>query len=147
MRVEILLYILLVAVGDGQILVAEDDSEALNGFSFRHVDNVRAVCAQEFGTGQIVLHLLHVHQTHYLLTVSPTERSFIRITISADKHFIYCDIQNSNHPKTASDHSGHGIGLQQVERRLELAYPNHYTWEKGTKENNTIYYSTITIQL
>ena len=79
--------------------------------------------------------------------VSPTERSFIRITISADKHFIYCDIQNSNHPKTASDHSGHGIGLQQVERRLELAYPNHYTWEKGTKENNTIYYSTITIQL
>ena len=79
--------------------------------------------------------------------ISPTEHSFIRINISADKHFIYCEIENSNHPKTESDHSGHGIGLQQVQRRLELAYPDHYTWQKGTKENNTIYYSTITIQL
>ena len=79
--------------------------------------------------------------------ISPTEPSFIRINISADKHFIYCEITNSNHPKTESDHSGHGIGLQQVQRRLDLAYPDHYTWQKGTKENNTIYYSTITIQL
>jgi LytS/YehU family sensor histidine kinase len=79
--------------------------------------------------------------------ISPTGPSFIRISISADKHFIHCDIQNSNHPKTESDHSGHGIGLQQVQRRLELAYPDHYTWQKGTKEDNTVYYSTITIQL
>lgn len=79
--------------------------------------------------------------------ISPTEPSFIRINISADKHFIHCEIQNSNHPKTDADNSGHGIGLQQVQRRLELAYPDHYTWLKGTKENNTIYYSTITIQL
>jgi sensor histidine kinase YesM len=80
-------------------------------------------------------------------SISPTEPSFIRINISADKHFIHCEIQNSNHPKTDADNSGHGIGLQQVQRRLELAYPDHYTWLKGTKENNTIYYSTITIQL
>ena len=79
--------------------------------------------------------------------ISPTGPSFIRISISADKHFIHCDIQNSNHPKTESDHSGHGIGLQQVQRRLELAYPDHYTWQKGTKDDNTVYYSTITIQL
>ena len=79
--------------------------------------------------------------------ISPTEPSFIRINISADKHFIHCEIQNSNHPKTDAENSGHGIGLQQVQRRLELAYPDHYTWLKGTKENNTIYYSTITIQL
>ena len=79
--------------------------------------------------------------------ISPTEPSFIRINISADKHFIHCEIQNSNHPKTDADNSGHGIGLQQVQRRLELAYPDHYTWLKGTKENNTIYYSIITIQL
>lgn len=79
--------------------------------------------------------------------ISPTEPSFIHININADKHCIVCNIQNSNHPKSASDHSGHGIGLQQVQRRLELAYPKQYTWERGTKENEKIYYSIITIQL
>lgn len=78
---------------------------------------------------------------------SPTEKSFIHITISADEHQLVCNIENSNNPKTASDHSGHGIGLQQVERRLELAYPDHYTWQQGTKDNEKTYYSTITIQL
>ena len=79
--------------------------------------------------------------------ISPTEPSFIHINITADNRQIVCDIQNSNYPKTASDHSGHGIGLQQVEKRLELAYPENYTWKHGTKENDKIYFSTITIQL
>ena len=79
--------------------------------------------------------------------ISPTESSFVHINITVSNHTLVCDIQNSNHPKTSSDHSGHGIGLQQVERRLELAYPGRYTWKQGTKENNKIYYSTITIQL
>lgn len=78
---------------------------------------------------------------------SPTEPSFIHINISSDEHQIVCDIQNSNNPKTAADHSGHGIGLQQVQRRLELAYPGRFTWQQGTRDNDKIYYSTITIQL
>ena len=79
--------------------------------------------------------------------ISPTEKSFIHINISTDGHQLVCAIENSNNPKTSSDHSGHGIGLQQVQRRLELAYPNRYTWEQGTKDDNKIYYSIITIQL
>lgn len=78
---------------------------------------------------------------------SPTEKSFVHINISTNGQQLICDIQNSNNPKTASDHSGHGIGLQQVERRLQLAYPDRYTWEQGTRENDKTYYSTITIQL
>ena len=78
---------------------------------------------------------------------SPTEKSFVHINISTNGQQLICDIQNSNNPKTASDHSGHGIGLQQVERRLQLAYPDRYTWEQGTRDNNKTYYSTITIQL
>ena len=78
---------------------------------------------------------------------SPTEKSFVHINISTNGQQLICDIQNSNNPKTASDHSGHGIGLQQVERRLQLAYPDRYTWEQGTRDNDKIYYSTITIQL
>ena len=78
---------------------------------------------------------------------SPTEPSFVHINITAEESKLICDIQNSNNPKTSSDHSGHGIGLQQVKRRLELAYPNRYTWQQGTKDNDKTYYSTITIQL
>lgn len=79
--------------------------------------------------------------------ISPTEPSFVHINITVNNQTLVCDIQNSNHPKASSDHSGHGIGLQQVERRLELAYPGRYKWEQGIKDNNKIYYSTITIQL
>ena len=77
----------------------------------------------------------------------PTEKSSVHMNISTNGQQLICDIQNSNNPKTASDHSGHGIGLQQVERRLQLAYPDRYTWEQGTRDNDKTYYSTITIQL
>ena len=79
--------------------------------------------------------------------ISPTEKSFIHINISTHGTQLVCAIENSNNPKTSSDHSGHGIGLQQVQRRLDLAYPNRYTWEQGTKDENKTYYSIITIQL
>ncbi len=77
--------------------------------------------------------------------VSPTEPSFIHITIFADEKNIICDIRNSNHPKTATDDSGHGIGLRQVQRRLELAYFEHYTWIKGATSDGKEYHSRIHI--
>ena len=77
--------------------------------------------------------------------VSPTEPSFIHVTIEADKQHIVCDIQNSNHPKAAGDHSGHGIGLQQVARRLELAYYEQYVWEHGPSADGKTYHSRITL--
>ena len=77
--------------------------------------------------------------------VSPTEPSFVRIAIDADEDNIICDIRNSNQPKAASDHSGHGIGLQQIQRRLELAYFEHYTWTKEIVTNGKVYHSRIHI--
>lgn len=78
--------------------------------------------------------------------ISPTEPSYIHIRIEADEHRITCDIENTNHPKTAQDHSGHGVGLQQVERRLELAYPGRYQWERNLSDDGKVYHSKITIQ-
>ncbi|MBQ9570837.1 MAG: sensor histidine kinase [Prevotella sp.] len=85
--------------------------------------------------------------------VSLTEPSFIRILIKADlqpesggKQLI-CSIENSYFPKPEQDRSGHGIGLEQVQRRLDLLYPDRYVWEKGTGPDNRTYYSKITIQL
>ena len=79
--------------------------------------------------------------------VSPTEQSFVHIEINATDHDINCRIENSNHPKSNQNRSGHGIGLNQVQRRLDLAYPNHYKWVKGTNEDGTIYTSAIHIDL
>ena len=79
--------------------------------------------------------------------VSPTEKSFIDINISAEKDLLTCEIKNSNYPKTQQDRSGHGIGLQQVERRLNLSYPQRHTWKKGITYNGKQYYSKIEILL
>ena len=59
---------------------------------------------------------------------------------------ITCEIHNTCHPKRENDKSGSGIGLEQVSRRLELMYPDRYTWEKGTSEDGKEYYSIITIK-
>ena len=77
--------------------------------------------------------------------VSPSEPSFIHVKIESVSTQIICDIQNSNHPKAADDHSGHGIGLMQVQRRLDLTYPDHYQWEHGPTADG-IYRSRIVIE-
>lgn len=79
--------------------------------------------------------------------VSPTRPSFIHICIQADSRAIYFSCKNSNFPKTPDDKSPGGIGLSQVRRRLELAYPNSYTWRSGTQEDEKVYYSEISIKV
>lgn len=88
--------------------------------------------------------------------VSPTEPSFVNICIKTEKEqveegrmcdTITCDIKNSNYPKTNQDRSGHGIGLMQTQRRLELAYPNRFEWVKGVSDDGNTYQSTIKIRL
>ena len=79
--------------------------------------------------------------------VSPTEPSFVHVVISTDNHQLVCQIENSNHPKTEKDRSGHGIGLQQVQRRLDLAYPDRYEWVKGPSADGKSYISRITLHI
>lgn len=79
--------------------------------------------------------------------VSPTEPSFISISISGhDNGKITCEILNSNFPKNKADKSGSGIGLIQVRRRLELAYPDNYEWKQKINDNSKTYTSILTIQ-
>ncbi len=54
-------------------------------------------------------------------------------------------INNSNYAKQEQDKSGHGIGLQQVKRRLELLYRNRYEW--ATEANESTYSSCLTIKI
>ena len=53
------------------------------------------------------------------------------------------ECKNSYFPKSQSDKSGSGIGLDLVKRRLELLNPGSYTWE--TKIENDIYTTILVI--
>lgn len=77
--------------------------------------------------------------------ISPTEPSFIRICFSESPGEICCEITNSYHPKSQADKSGSGIGLEQVQKRLELTYPGHYKWQQGVSEDGKEYKSVLVI--
>lgn len=79
--------------------------------------------------------------------ISPTEPSFISIHISERDKEVTCEIRNSNHPKTMTDKSGSGVGLEQVSRRLEILYPGAYTWTKGVSEDGSVYESRLNIKI
>ena len=79
--------------------------------------------------------------------VSPMKYSFIHIRVSQKGKDLCFTIENSNHPKSGMDRSGHGIGLQQVQKRLDLSYPERYEWIQGPTEDGKNYLSTIKIKL
>ncbi|MFI3263261.1 MAG: histidine kinase [Rikenellaceae bacterium] len=74
------------------------------------------------------------------------EDSFITINF-ADKvetGEVILSITNRNHAKSENDKSGHGIGLEQVRKRLDLQYENAYTW--NIDEDAQIYKSELVIK-
>ncbi|MBO8472220.1 MAG: histidine kinase [Bacteroidetes bacterium] len=75
--------------------------------------------------------------------ISPVEQSRIRIFFDETPECVVCDIRNSFHPKSHSDKSGSGIGLEQVGKRLELLYSGHYFWNKGVSEDGKEYFSHL----
>ena len=78
--------------------------------------------------------------------ISPQGAGNIKVNINQAGGDITCEIRNTCYPKRENDKSGSGIGLEQVDRRLELMYPDRYTWEKGKTEDGKEYYSIITIK-
>lgn len=77
--------------------------------------------------------------------ISPTEPSFIKIRFSEVQGVVRCLIQNSNHRKVGYDKSGSGIGLEQVKKRLNLSYPNKYSWHYGLSNDGKEYSSSLEI--
>ena len=77
--------------------------------------------------------------------IAPNGSGRIAIEMSQHDGDITCCITSTSHPKRGNDKSGSGIGLEQVGKRLELMYPGRYTWERGTTDDKTMYFSKIVI--
>ena len=76
--------------------------------------------------------------------ISTDEDCLVHISLKASKEKIEFEVENSNHPKDILDKSGHGIGLDMLKKKLDIMYPQKYTWEKRLTSNN-IYTTKITI--
>ena len=75
--------------------------------------------------------------------ISADKPSFIHIQlIENTEGLLRFTCENSYFPKSKSDKSGKGIGLQQLQKRLDLLYPNRYIWQKEIVNN---VYSTLLI--
>ena len=53
--VQIVLHHLLIAVGNGDVDIAEDDAQSVDHLHLRHVDHIAAVRAQKVGRGKMLL--------------------------------------------------------------------------------------------
>ncbi|MFI3331216.1 MAG: histidine kinase [Rikenellaceae bacterium] len=78
--------------------------------------------------------------------VSADKPSFIEINMdnSPEKGELTLSIKNSNNAKSSTDKSGNGIGLEQVKKRLELQYPEGYSWE--IKQDTDTYSSVLSLK-
>jgi LytS/YehU family sensor histidine kinase len=70
--------------------------------------------------------------------VSASKESTIQINMSTEGKTVVLTIENDNLPKKTDDKSGSGIGLLNIEKRLELLYPNKYHFKTTVKNNRFI---------
>ena len=61
--------------------------------------------------------------------VSASKESKIIIIMAREENTVLFTIENDYFPKNTDDKSGSGIGLENLERRLELLYPKKHTFE------------------
>lgn len=104
----------------------------------------------EAGTGSLLiapLIFISLIENAFKHGISPTAPSFISLSIAGRSDgTVRCETLNSNHPKGGYDKSGSGVGLEQVGKRLELAYPGRYEWTRGVSADGQTYSSILTIQ-
>ncbi|WP_064196360.1 MULTISPECIES: sensor histidine kinase [Emticicia] len=70
--------------------------------------------------------------------ISFRKPSWIYITLTQDTQRLYFKVHNSTHPKNEQDteQKNHGIGLENVKKRLELIYPNRHTLDIQVSDND-----------
>lgn len=69
---------------------------------------------------------------------SAHQDSFVMISLDMDGEDLVFSCENSLFDKKTADYSGSGIGLENMKRRLELLYPESYTYSCFTEGNTYI---------
>jgi len=67
--------------------------------------------------------------------VSASKESSINIQMNCKDKKVVFTVENDNFPKKTDDKSGSGIGLQNLEKRLQLLYPNKHNFETVIRDN------------
>lgn len=70
--------------------------------------------------------------------VSSSKESTIHINMTTDNKTVLFTIENDDFPKKTDDKSGSGIGIPNVEKRIELLYPNKNSFKTFVKDNRFI---------
>lgn len=70
--------------------------------------------------------------------VSASKESCIEINMTANDNAISFEIKNNNFPKKHDDKSGSGIGLQNLEKRLDLLYSHKHRFTTNVQGDNFI---------
>ena len=84
-------------------------------------------------TGIKILPLLYISliENAFKHGISNKESSFVKISLKQFKGKLLFEAENSNFPKQQENRSGHGIGIGNLRRRLELAYPDNHSFTYG----------------
>ncbi len=77
--------------------------------------------------------------------VSATQLSHISFKMKIEDNILFFSSENTNFPKSSTDKSGSGIGLDNLKKRLELIYHNKYELKKGVSDN--IFWITLQIEI
>ncbi|MBJ2174464.1 histidine kinase [Aureibaculum sp. A20] len=75
--------------------------------------------------------------------VSASKASEIEIKMTKKDSTVLFTIENDNFPKKTDDKSGSGIGLQNLEKRLQLLYPNKHSFKSSVINNRFLVHLEI----
>ena len=79
--------------------------------------------------------------------VNSRKSSFVRIRFKAEGDDLVFTCENSDHPKPDVNRSGSGIGLENLRRRLDLAYPGRYRYDQALRGNSYFVQITLPVKM
>lgn len=91
--------------------------------------------SEESGVSVAPLLLVSLVENAFKHGVSSSQESHIKMAMNYEKGQLSFRVENSNFPKQADDQSGSGIGLVNLEKRLDLLYSNKFSFRTAMEND------------